>query len=100
MDVRVTSHYDPYKFSNYWILEVKTENGTYKRFFIGEPQEFCYKALGVPPSYVVERVGVIDFKKINDRRRLGRFIINKLKLTDNDIEQMNEWEFGEKYLVS
>jgi hypothetical protein len=99
MDVRVSIHYDPYTFNNYWVLEVKTEDGVYKRFFLGNPQEFCYKVLGVPPTYVIERVGVIDFRKVNDRRKLGRFVANKMKLNNDEIESINEFEFGEKYLV-
>jgi len=70
-----------------------------KTFYLGDPTIFCMKALGLTPTHLVEKLGVLDFKRLRHQQKLGMFIQSRLGFKDVEFEHMSYDEFQIKYLL-
>jgi hypothetical protein len=74
-----------------WNLVVTTPNTT-KRFYLGQDAKFCSRVLGMRPGDITRQIGDNDLRKVETQKKLGNFILNVLGITEEQIENLQEWE--------
>lgn len=81
-----------YGFDHNWNLIIETKKET-KSFYLGQDVKFCTRVLEMEPSYVVNQIGtkVID-EGTKGNKKLAKFIISTLKLTEEKIGKLEAWE--------
>lgn len=63
-----------------------------KRFWLGQDVKFCARVLGMSPSYVVTCIGTNRLDTIEGRKKLARFVVDKLGITRSNIKNLQPWE--------
>jgi hypothetical protein len=88
MKARIVISNGSYGFGKEWTLVV---NETY-HFYLGQDVKFCSRILGMSPAYIVKEIGSGEIAEPKVNKRLAKFIINQLGLTNKVVKQLNTWE--------
>jgi len=88
-NIHVTSQEGQFCYN--WFLHITTKKGT-KTFFLGQDSKFCTRVLDMSPSYVQEQIGGKDLSLPKVQKSLGKFIVNTLELTEEQVDTLQTWE--------
>jgi len=77
-----------------WTLVVDFQDGLVKHFYLGQDSKFCYRALRLTPSDLIERMGTNDFSKESVRKKIAKFIIKELDLDARKLRKLERWSLA------
>ena len=63
-----------------------------KTFYLGQDVKFCNRVLGMEAGYVVSQIGGNDVENPKTNKKLAKFIIKSLGLTESKLHKLNVWE--------
>jgi hypothetical protein len=88
MEARIVISNGAYGFEHNWTLVINDMH----HFYLGQDVKFCNRVLGISPSYIVKQIGSNDVENPTVNKRLANFIINKLELTEDKLNTLNNWD--------
>lgn len=62
-----------------------------RQFYLGQDVKFCSRVLGEDPRYIIENIGSNDLQHESTRRKLARYIMDRLDLTAKNIKNLQPW---------
>ena len=83
MTIEITKSYG---FIYNWTLKVYG-----KSFYLGQDVKFCQRILNCDPSFIVNEIGSSDLSKETTKKKLAKFIIDRLDITRSDIKNIQPW---------
>ena len=84
MTIQITS---TYSFCHNWTLKVYG-----KSFYLGQDVKFCHRVLNCDPSEIVRSIGSNDHNKETTRKKLAKFILDRLDLDRKTIKNLQSWQ--------
>lgn len=95
MKAKIVFEYN-YGFGKIWILIVEfAKSKKMRRFWLGQDVKFCNRVLGMEVSDVVKSIGTNNINEgTAGNRKLAKFIINTLELTEEAIDSLQDWELA------
>lgn len=91
MKANVITHPNAYGFGHDWTLSVTTKKGQ-KDFYLGQDGKFCTRVLGMSARDVVSQIGSNNLGDEKVLRKLAKFIVKELGLTEKKVEELQTWE--------
>lgn len=92
MKAKIEIENGSYGFDKTWTLVITKGDKVLNAFFLGQDVKFCRRVLGMDPSYIVEQIGSGEITVPAINRKLAKFIINTLELTESNIKSMHSWD--------
>jgi hypothetical protein len=87
MKAKIEIRNGSYGFGKTWTLIIGK-----KSFYLGQDLKFCNRVLGLSPQYIVNEIGSGEIEKPSINKRLANFIIDRLELTKENINNLNPWD--------
>jgi hypothetical protein len=91
MKSNLTTSVGAYGFGHDWTLSVTTKKGT-KNFYLGQDGKFCTRVLGMSARDVVAEIGSNDLGNEKVLKKLAKFIVKHLGLTEKKVDELETWE--------
>jgi hypothetical protein len=60
-------------------------------FYLGQDVKFCSRVLGTAPSEIVAHLGSNDFTHDSSRRKLAKYIMDRLGIDCINIKSIKPW---------
>lgn len=84
-----------YGFGKNWILLIKMKKDKTRRFWLGQDSKFCQRILGMYANDVIKAIGTRNIDEgTRGNRKLAKFIIEQLGLTEERIDKLEDWELA------